>query len=218
MLRLVLLAVLLAPSSEGAIMERVVAVVRSPPSSPPRPVTLTRLVEEARVALVGQGAVEAAFAPLDDEALRPALRWLVDQLLVSEEAVRLKVDEVARTDVAAAQRRFAQQFPDEATFRRFLAVTELPEDELGAILARSIRVQRYLDSRIGRGARVSDEELAAWLRAHEARLESPAAREAVRARLAEDKTRTQVKALLADLRGRADVRILVPELRGEPAR
>jgi hypothetical protein len=213
MLAILLLATLSASPAEGRVVEQIVAVVRNPAGAQPRPLTLTRLTEEARVALVGQGALEAATAPLDDAALRAALRWLVDQLLVADEAARLQVDEVSRDEVLAALRRFRDRFPGEAAYRRFLQANDLLEDDLAVALARDLRVQRYLESRAGRASRVGDEEVARHLAERGATLESPAAREAVRASLSAEKARAQVRQLLADLRGRADVRVLVPALR-----
>lgn len=217
-LAILLLAALHASPPEGRVVERIVAVVRNPAGSAPRPLMLTRLTQEARVALVGQGALEAASAPLDAAALKASLRWLLDQLLVADEAARLQVDEISREEVLGAGRRFRERFPGEAAYQRFLAATDLTEEDLQVALARDLRVRRYLDSRVGRASRVSDEELNRHLAAQGATLEAPGAREAVRARLASDKAQAQVRQLVADLRARADVRILDPSLAEEPAR
>lgn len=217
-LAILLLAALNASPPEGRVVERIVAVVRNPAGSTPRPLMLTRLTQEARVALVGQGALEAASAPLDAPALKASLRWLVDQLLVADEAARLQVDEVSREEVLGAARRFRERFHGEAAYQRFLAATDLTEEDLQVALARDLRVRRYLDSRVGRASRVSDDELARHLTAQGASLEAPGAREAVRARLAADKAQAQVRQLVADLRARADVRILDPSLAEEAAR
>src|SRR5512144_2408572 len=111
-MKLLLLAVALAapPPPGGRVVEEIVAVVRNPASAPPRVVTLTKLTEEARIALVSRGATAAATGPLDAEALRAALDWLLDQLLVADDAARLRVDEVPREDVLAELRRFKGQF------------------------------------------------------------------------------------------------------------
>jgi hypothetical protein len=212
MLAILLLATLSASPAEGRVVEQIVAVVRNPAGAQPRPLMLTRLTQEARVALVGQGALEAAGAPLDDAALRAALRWLVDQLLVADEAARLQVDEVAREDVLTAARRFRERFPTEAAYLRFLAAADLTEEDLQVALARDLKVQHYLDSRVGRSSRVSDEEVARFLAGQGAALESSGAREAVRSRLSSEKAQAQVRQLLVDLRARADVRVLVPAL------
>jgi hypothetical protein len=203
-----------APDPRPKVVEEVVAVVRNPPGAAPRVVTLTKLEEEARVALVSRGAAPAATRPLDAEALRAALEWLLDQMLLSDEAARLKLDEVDREEVAAALARFRARFDDEGGYERFLRSTELTEEELSATLARMVRVERYVQSRVGRAARVADDEVERYLQARGAAGASPAAREAVRAQLAEERTARQVKELLAELRARADVRVLDP-LRGE---
>lgn len=199
----------------GTVVEEVVAVVRNPAGAAPRIVTLTKLVEEARIALVSRGATEAATRPLDAEALRAALDWLLDQMLVADEAARLKVDEVDRAEVQAELRRFRARFASEADYAAFLASTELTEEELALALARGIRVQRYVESRVGRAARVADDEVDQWLRARGVAPAAGPAREAARGELAEARAKAQVKDLLAELRARADVRILDP-LRGAP--
>lgn len=204
----------LAPGEQ--VVEEIVAVVRNPPAAPPRLVTLTKLTEEARIALVSRGATGAATGALDPEALRAALDWLLGQMLVADEAARLEIAEVGREDVAAELRRFRERFGADAEYARFLAANDLTEDELEATLARTLRVQRYVVSRIGRSATVTDDEVDRFLRDRGAPAVG-AAREEVRAQLADERARAQVKELLGELRARADVRILDPALR-EPAR
>jgi hypothetical protein len=134
-----------APSSR--IREEVVALVRGPGAPQPRVLTLTRLEEEARIALVSRGASAAADAPLDGDALRAALEWLVDQTLLGDEATRLEVLDVDPAEVAGELQRFRQRFADEVAYRAFLDRIELTEEELAAILRRTLRVARYVESR-----------------------------------------------------------------------
>jgi hypothetical protein len=197
-----------APGGEGRVVEEVVAVVRSPPSAPPRVVTRTKLVEEARIALVSRGATGAATGALDRAALRAALEWLLDQMLVSDEAVKLRLDDESREEVLAELGRFQARFDDPSAYRRFLEAAELSEDELTATLARMIRVQRYVQSRVGRTARISDDDADRWLRERGAVDPPPSAREAARAQLAEERAAAQVRELLSELRSRAEIRIL----------
>lgn len=197
-----------APAVEPRVVEEIVAVVRNPPSAPPRVVTLTKLTEEARVALVSRGATAAATGPLDREALRAALEWLLDQLLVADDAARLRVGEVGREDVLDELRRFKGRFADAAEYDRFLAASDLPEEELLVTLARMVRVQRYLESRVGRTARVDEDEVDRWLRARGAATDARPARDAARAQLVEERARAQVKDLVAELRARAQIRVL----------
>lgn len=199
-----------SPPAGERVVEEIVAVIRNPPTAPPRIVTLTKLVEEARVALVSRGATAASAGPLDREALRAALDWLIDQILVADEAARLRIDEVPRQDVLDELQRFRARFPARAQYDRFLATSELTEDELVVTLARMVRVQRYVESRVGRAARVADDEVDRWLHERGSAAVPGATREAARAHLAEERARGQVKDLLAELRGRAEVRILEP--------
>jgi hypothetical protein len=199
-----------APGGEERVVEQIVAVVRNPAGAPPRIVTLTKLTEEARIALVSRGATAAATGPLDEEALRAALEWLLDQLLVADEAARLRIDEVPRDDVLEEVKRFRARFASPAQYERFLSANELPEEELVVTLARMLRVQRYVESRVGRAAHVADDEVERWLRERGASAAPGRARDAARAQLAEERARTQVRDLLADLRNRAEIRVLAP--------
>jgi hypothetical protein len=211
----VLAAIFLAsgPAPAGStVVEEVVAVVRNPAGAPPRVITLTRLTEEARIVLVSGGAAEAAVQPLDARALSATLSWLLDQTLLSDEAARLGLGELTREQAAAELRRFQARFPERGAWSRFLASTALTEEEVTAVLVRTRRAERYLESRIGRGGSVDDAEVEAFARAHGMAVESRAARDAVRARVAELRTETAVRELVAELRARADIRVLDPEL------
>jgi hypothetical protein len=219
-LPLILAALAAAPAASaaepaveaGAVIEQVVAVVRNPPGAPPRAITLSRLTEEARIVLVSRGALAAAFQPIDERALAATLAWLVDQTLLADEAARLQVGEATRDQVAAELRRFQAHFPDRAAWTGFLESAGVTEEEIGGVLARMLRVDRYLETRIGRGGIVDDGEVSAYARERGLSLESRAAREAVRVRLEELRVHAAVQEHLSELRGRADVRVLVPAL------
>lgn len=211
-LHVALAALAASPPGEGQVVEEVVAVVRAA-GGEPRVVTLTRLTEEARIVMISRGATEAAQRPLDGPALKATLDWLVDQLLLSEEAARLKVFEVERTEAQAELERFKKRFSRPEAYTAFLAANDISEDDVVGVLRRMVRVQRYLDSRVAGTARprVSDGDVeAAWRdrRAEFGGLPLAQAREAVRARLAEERIRADVKTLLSDLRRRSEVRLL----------
>jgi hypothetical protein len=211
------LALALAAPAGGAIVEEVVAVVRNPPSAPARVVTRTKLDEEARIALVSRGATAAAAGPLDRAALRAALEWLLDQMLLSDEAAKLRLDEVDGEDVRAELGRFQRRFADLGAYRAFLERCELSESELATTLARMVRVERYVKSRVGRGARVEEAEVDRWLRERGAPEAPPAARAAARERLVEERVAASVRELLLELRSRAEIRIIGSLREGEGA-
>jgi hypothetical protein len=218
MRRALLAACLFGPAYPAApagrdpqILEQVVAVVRTPASTQPRVITLTRLDEETRIALISQGATGAAGGDLDAAALRAGLDWLIDQTLLLDEVVRLQVFEVDRAEVLEELRRFQARFDGPAGYRAFLARLDITEEELLVVLRRMLRVQRYVDSRISGAVRVREADLDRYLQEQgiEARAGDRAAvRAAARARLSAERTRREVKALVADLRSRATIRVL----------
>jgi hypothetical protein len=178
---------------------------------PPRVITLTRLQEEARIALVSRGGTGAADAELDGAALRAGLEWLIDQILLLDEVVRLQVFEVERSDVLEELRRFQGRFASPQAYRAFLARVDITEEELLVVLRRMLRVQRYVESRVSAAGRVREADVDRWLQERKIdprASERAAVRSTVRAELAERRTEREVKALLADLRSRATIRVL----------
>ena len=198
------------PAGEGEVLDEVAAVVR-PPGGEIRVVTLSKLREEARIILVSHGATEAAFRPLDGLALRAALQWYVDQILLFDEVTRLRVFEVERAEVLGDLRRFQERFARPEDYRAFLEDNELSEEELMAVLLRMLRVQHYLDSRVMRTARVPDADVEAYYRSHRGdfgELALEQVKEPIRARLSEDRVQAEVKSLVGELRARGEVRLV----------
>ncbi len=198
-----------APSG-GRVVDEVVAVVATR-GREAVVVTRSKVVEEGRIALVSRGGIEAASAPLDGLVLRASLDWYVDQILLHEEAVRLQVFEVDREAAVAELARFKAEFPTPGAFKAFLFQIDATEEDLTTTLRRSLRVRRYLESRLGR-LRPAQREVAAWYQAHASDYGGRTLAEAtdeIAARLAASRADAETKALLADLRNRADIRILV---------
>jgi hypothetical protein len=194
----------------GQIVDQVVAVVGTR-GGEARVITLTKVTEEGRIALVSRGGIEAAFARLDGAVLRASLDWYVDQLLLLDEAVRLQVFEVDEATALVELARFKAEFPDPKNFESFLGEIDVTEEELMASLRRSVRVRRYLESRLGR-LRATPGEVGAWYAAHADEFGGrPLAEvsDGIAARLSASRADAETKALLADLRGRADIRVLV---------
>jgi len=199
-----------AELSGGQIVDEVVAVVGTR-GREARVITLTKVTEEGRIALVSRGGIEAAFARLDGAVLRASLDWYVDQLLLLDEAERLKVFEVDQATAQAELVRFKAEFPDPRNYGAFLREIDVGEEELLASLRRSVRVRRYLESRLGR-LRATPGEVGAWYAAHADEFGGRPLAEVsdeIAARLSASRADAETKALLADLRGRADIRVLV---------
>jgi hypothetical protein len=213
-----ILAALLAPFAVaaadapdgGRVVDEVVAVVATR-GREARIVTRTKILEEGRIALVSSGGIEAAFSPLDGAVLRASLDWYVDQLLLHEEAVRLQVFDVDRADALAELARFKAGFATPGMFKAFLYEIDATEEDLTSSLRRTMRVRRYLESRLGR-LRPSNDEVEAWYAAHAAEYGGRPLSEVtpeIVARLSAARADVETRALLADLRSRADIRILV---------
>jgi hypothetical protein len=192
-----------APPSASAVVERVVAVIRPPASAEARVVTLTRVEEEVRIALVSSGAALAATQPLDAAALRAGLEWLVDQMLLSEEAARLQVFEIEQAEVLEELARFQARFERPVDWRAFLARYDLSDEELAAVLERTLRVRLYVESRLSQTGRVSESDVT---RDRRHRLELPADRGAARAARARSWTRFREEVTAGATCARSDMR------------
>ncbi len=176
------LAVAVGGAARAEELDRVVAVVRGRAAEEPHVLTLSRVEEETRIALVARGGMRAATEPLDADALRAGLDWLVGQTLLAEEAARLRVFDVDAATSRGELDRFRARFASASEYRDFLARLDLPEAELEAILRRTLRVSLYVESKLALAGR------------------SP------------DRAQAETEALLRDLRARAEVRILgLPE-------
>jgi hypothetical protein len=210
---LVLVTLCLAPAAraEGPVVEEVVAVLKNASAGQSRVITLTKLAEEARIALVSNGAVGAAMQPLDGPALKAALEWLIDQMLLMDEVSRLQVFEVERPEVLGELKHFRDRFQNANDYTRFLKMGDLTEEELLVVLRRMLRVQRYLDSRVRFAGNVKSIDVEAYYRAHVDAFSGrslEAVRDSIKAQLAKERIQAEVKSVVAELRSRADIRIL----------
>jgi hypothetical protein len=193
--------------ARGEEIDRVLALVRSSASAEPRVITLTRVAGETRIALVGRGAMRAATEPLDAAALTAGLEWLVDQLLLIDDATRLQLFDADGGEGEEEVAAFRARFPRPADYTAFLRRWDITDDDVVAALRRSARVQRYLDSRVSHAAQVSEAEVTAWLEGHAADV-GGRDRELARRRLADERVAAEVRNVLRDLRARAEIRVL----------
>jgi hypothetical protein len=209
-LPLLFLALAGPKAGEGRRLDEVVATVKTPGGAKVV-ITLTQLTEEARIVLVSRGALGAAERDLDGPALKAALAWLLDQTVLLEEASRLQVFEVERSDALAELKRFRERFPAGDSYGHFLARTGLDEEQLLSVLKRTVRVQRYLDSRVRLLARVRDSEAEAYYKERQADFPGRSfeqVKEAVKAHIAEERVKAEVSQIVSDLRTRAEIRVL----------
>lgn len=163
------------PGPEGRLMDRVVAVIEG------QVLTQSELEFETRVALVQRGAMQAAFAPLDDEALRGGLELVINVRLQVLSAERLEAFPAEQAEVEARVAGFRGRFESEEEFQAFLARSGADVKLLTEVLARRVRAERILDSRIRPRAQVSEAEVFRYFQQHSS--EYPEGYAAVKTRL-----------------------------------
>jgi molybdopterin converting factor small subunit len=200
-MRLVLLLAVVAQAAaaqERQLVDEVVAVVDA------HSVTLSELTAETRIRMVEQHGPHMAAAPLDRAILAASLRRLVQERVVLSEVERLKLFDLDHAEVESALARLRARFPAPAAWDAFTRQLEMTNEEIAAVLARELRVARYLDNRLKLAAQLRDSEL------EEAWKASGGDREALRQRLSKEKYERMLTELLAELRRRASVRIVDP--------
>jgi len=199
-LLLLALAAAVAPAEGRQLVDEVVAVVDA------HSVTLSELAAETRIRLVEQQGAQAASSPLDRPLLAASLRRLVEERVVLSEVERLKLFDLDRAEIDAAVARLRSRFATPEEWDAFARELELTDDEVGAILARELRVARYLDNRLKLAAQLRDSELEEAWKAQGSRGD----RELLKQRLAKEKYERLLTEVLGELRRRAAVRILDP--------
>ena len=187
-------------AQERQLVDEVVAVVDA------HSVTLSELAAETRIHLVEQQGPQVASAQLDRPLLAASLRRLVEERVVLSEVERLKLFDLDHAEVESALARLRARFPTASAWESFTRQVELTDDEIGAILARELRVARYLDNRLKLAAQLRDSELEEAWKGQGARGD----REALRQRLSKEKYERLLTELLAELRRKASVRIVDP--------
>lgn len=191
---------------EGEVVERAVALVAG------RVLTLSELEFEASVALIQRGGLQAAAARLDDEALRSALELAIGERLEIDAADKLQAFPIEEGEVDAALRAFRAKFETDADFAKFLQRHEVDVQELAAVLARKLRAEKILDSKIRLRARVSEADVRRYYEQH--RSELSGSYEEMRSKLREKLVRDRYAALareeLVQIRKGVDVRLIAP--------
>lgn len=200
---LVLVSVTPAAAAERQLVDEVVAVVEA------QSITLTELEAETRIHLAAEQSPSLAMIRLDKPILAASLRRLIKERVVLAEVERLKLFDLEGGEREALLKSLRQRFPSLQAWEEFLRKLEMTEEEVGAVLARGLRVSRYLDNRLKLSAQLRDSELDDRLRElGEKAPHTAAGREALRRQLAAEKYDKQLTDLLSDLSKRASVRVL----------
>ena len=194
------LAASAAAAQDRQLVDEVVAVVDA------HSVTLSELAAETRIRMVEQQGPQMATVPLDRAVLAASLRRLVEERVVLSEVERLRLFDLDHAEVESALARLRAKFPGPSAWEVFTRQLELTNDEIAAVLARELRVARYLDNRLKLAAQLRDSELDEAWKGQGAKGD----REALRQRLSKEKYERLLTELLAELRRKASVRIVDP--------
>jgi hypothetical protein len=193
-----------AGAAERRMVDEVVAVVEA------QTITLSELEAQTRVELVLLRGATLASIPLGRPLLAASLKRLVDERIVLAEVERLRLFDLDRSELEKEQIRFRARFPSLGSYEAFLGLLEMTDEELGAVLARGLRVARYLDSRLRLPSQVRDAEIDDAARAQGGPPLTRQQREELQKQLQRDKYERLLAELLAELRRRANVRVLDP--------
>jgi hypothetical protein len=191
---------------EGRILDQVVAVIEG------QVLTRSELEFETRVALVQQGALQAAVEPLDEEALKGGLELAINLRLQVLSADRLEAFSTEQADVEVRLAGFRHLFESEEAFQGFLARSGADVKLLTEVLGRRVRAERILDSRIRPRVQVSDADALRYFQQHAS--EYPEGYQAVKVSLQNKLKKEQYDLLTAEemhhLRDSAQVRRVAP--------
>jgi len=194
----------------GQVIDRIVAVVEGVDDG--RVITWSDLTFEAAVALVQRGAMRAATATLDDQALRTALDYAIAQRLLIAEADKVGAFQPDDGELDAAVRAFEAKFDSAAAFQRFLYKHDVDRAALRDVLRRTLRAERVLDGRVRLRAQVSEADVRRYYDLHQQELNGTydEVRQALREKLLKDKYAALVAAEVQRLQKAADVRMVAP--------
>ena len=195
-----------AHAPEGHIVDQVVAVIEG------QVLTRSELEFETRVALVQQGALQAAVEPLDDEALKGGLELALNLRLQVLSADRIDAFPTEQAEVEEQLAGFRRLFESEAAFQGFLARSGADLVLLTEVLGRRVKAERILDSRIRPRVQVSEADVLRYYQQHAS--EYPEGYSAVKTQLQFKLKKERYDRLtaedLAQLRASAQVRRVAP--------
>jgi hypothetical protein len=187
--------------AERRLVDEVVAVVDA------HSIMLSELTAETRIRLADTEGAQAAFLPLDRRILAASLRTTIDERVILAEVERLRLFDLDRVEIDGLLTKLKTRFTTQAEWEAFTRSIEMTDDEIGLMLARELRVSRYLDNRLKLAAQLRDSELQS---AQQGKPMTTPEREALRTRLSQEKYQRLLQDLLADLKKRTTVRILDP--------
>jgi len=162
--------------------------------------------------------------PLDNprsDQLNGALRLLIDQRLILQEAAKLPTIVPTPAEIADARAELARHFASEPVFRERLQRVGLTSEKLDEIIDQRLRMEKYLDFRFRNFVVISQKEIADYYRdafvprfraRNPGRIVPPLeqVRDEIEKTLMEAKIESDTDAFLDTLRERAEIVTLNP--------
>ena len=162
--------------------------------------------------------------PLDNprsEELNRALRLLIDQRLILQEAEKLPTIVPTPAEIADARAELARHFASEPVFRERLQRVGLTSEKLDEIIEQRLKMEKYLDFRFRNFVVISPKEIADYYRdvfvprfraRNPGRIVPPLeqARDEIEKTMMEAKIESDTDAFLDTLRERAEIVMLNP--------
>lgn len=150
------------------------------------------------------------------EALNRALRLVIDQRLILQEAEKLPTIAPTPDELATARDELAKVFPSPGEFQERLRKVGLTADKLDEILDQRVRIEKYLDFRFRNFVVITEKELVSYYQdvyVSRFRARYPGrivptldqAREEIERTLTEAKIESDTDAFLDNLRERAEI-------------
>jgi hypothetical protein len=162
--------------------------------------------------------------PLDNpksDDLNRALRLIIDQRLILQEAEKLPTLEPTEKEISEERDELAKEFPSPAEFQQRLLKVGLTSEKLAELLDQRERIEKYLNFRFRNFVVITQKEIADYYRdVYVPRLRSRAsgqivpsleeARDEIERTLTEAKIESDTDAFLDYVRERAEIVILNP--------
>ena len=153
--------------------------------------------------------------------LNRALRLLIDQRLILQEAEKLPTIVPTAAEISDARAELARHFPSEPAFRERLLRVGLTSEKLDEIIEQRLKMEKYLDFRFRNFVVISQKELADYYRdvyVRRFQQRSPGrivptleqARQEIEKTLMEAKIESDTDAFLETARERAEIVMLSP--------
>ena len=98
------------------------------------------------------------------EELNRALRLLIDQRLILQEAEKLPTIVPTATEISDERAELARHFPSEPAFRERLMRVGLTSEKLDEIIEQRLKMEKYLDFRFRNFVVISQKEIADYYR------------------------------------------------------